>query len=162
MVYWWKQEIADRAGFGVYGNLHYKFPYRFNQRKKRVDISAKIQYFLSEQSFSHLMKLRVNYFNNTNYAETLNNINMDINQMTSVADSSVFFVITQAFSMTGGIIGLFIIDFRMTILVLLFIPIKCVVMKYFAKKQKQIMDEFIKKTKICEMVWGYRRRGTGS
>ena len=115
------------------------------KEKKRVDISAKIQYFLSEQSFSHLMKLRVNYFNNTNYAETLNNINTDINQMTSVADSSVFFVITQAFSMTGGIIGLFIIDFRMTILVLLFIPIKCVVMKYFAKKQKQIMDEFIKK-----------------
>lgn len=115
------------------------------KEKKRVDISAKIQYFLSEQSFSHLMKLRVNYFNNTNYAETLNNINMDIKQMTSVADSSVFFVITQAFSMTGGIIGLFIIDFRMTILVLLFIPIKCVVMKYFAKKQKQIMDEFIKK-----------------
>lgn len=115
------------------------------KEKKRVDISAKIQYFLSEQSFSHLMKLRANYFNNTNYAETLNNINMDINQMTSVADSSVFFVITQAFSMTGGIIGLFIIDFRMTILVLLFIPIKCVVMKYFAKKQKQIMDEFIKK-----------------
>lgn len=113
------------------------------KEKKRVDISAKIQYFLSEQSFSHLMKLRVNYFNNTNYAETLNNINMDINQMTSIADSSVFFVITQAFSMTGGIIGLFIIDFRMTILVLLFIPIKCVVMKYFAKKQKQIMDEFI-------------------
>lgn len=115
------------------------------KEKKRVDISAKIQYFLSEQSFSHLMKLRVNYFNNTNYAETLNNINMDINQMTSIADSSVFFVITQAFSMAGGIIGLFIIDFRMTILVLLFIPIKCVVMKYFAKKQKQIMDEFIKR-----------------
>lgn len=115
------------------------------KEKKRVDISAKIQYFLSEQSFSHLMKLRVNYFNNTNYAETLNNINADINQMTSIADSSVFFVITQAFSMTGGIIGLFIIDFRMTILVLLFIPIKCVVMKYFAKKQKQIMDEFIKR-----------------
>lgn len=113
------------------------------KEKKRVDISAKIQYFLSEQSFSHLMKLRVNYFNNTNYAETLNNINMDINQMTAIADSSVFFVITQAFSMAGGIIGLFIIDFRMTMLVLLFIPIKCVVMKYFAKKQKQIMDESI-------------------
>ena len=41
------------------------------KEKKRVDISAKIQYFLSEQSFSHLMKLRVNYFNNTNYAERM-------------------------------------------------------------------------------------------
>ena len=63
--------------------------------------------------------------------------------MAAIADSSVFFVVTQAFSMTGGIIGLFIIDIRMTILVLLFIPVKCIVMKYFAKKQKQIMDEFI-------------------
>ncbi len=114
------------------------------KENKRVDISAKIQYFLSEQSFSHLMKLRINYFNNTNYAETLNNINMDIRQMTSIADSSVFFVITRVFSMIGGIIGLFIIDFRMTMLVLLFIPIKCIVMKRFARKQKQIMDEFLK------------------
>ena len=113
------------------------------KEKKRVDISAEIQYFLSEQSFTHLMKLRVNYFNNTNYAEILNSIHTDIGQMTTIADSSVFFVVTQAFSMTGGIIGLFILDIRMTILVLLFIPVKCIVMKYFAKKQKQIMDEFI-------------------
>lgn len=60
------------------------------KEKKRVDISAKIQYFLSEQSFTHLMKLRVNYFNNTNYAEILNSINTDIGQMAAIADSSVF------------------------------------------------------------------------
>ena len=113
------------------------------KEKKRVDISAKIQYSLSEQSFSHLMKLRISYFNNTNYAEILNNVNMDISQMASIADNSVFFVVTQAFSMVGGIIGLFIIDYRMTILVLIFIPVKCIIMKYFAKKQKSIMDEFI-------------------
>lgn len=113
------------------------------KEKKRVDISAKIRYFLSEQSFTHLMNLRINYFNNTNYAETLNNITTDIGQMTAIADSSVFFVITQAFSMIGGIIGLFIIDYRMTLLVLAFIPIKYIVMKRFAKKQKSIVDEFI-------------------
>ena len=113
------------------------------KEKKRVDISSKIQYFLSEQSFSHLMKLRMSYFNSTNYAEILNNVNMDISKMTSVADSSVFFVITQAFSMVGAVIGLFIIDYRMTILVLIFIPVKCIVMKHFAKKQKSIMDDFI-------------------
>lgn len=64
--------------------------------------------------------------------------------------------------MTGGIIGLFIIDFRMTVLVLLFIPIKCVVMKYFAKKQKQIMDEFIKRNQeyakwFGDTVGGYEK-----
>lgn len=62
------------------------------------------------------MKLRINYFNNTNYAEILSNVNLDINKMSSIAENSVFFVVKQAFSMIGGIIGLFIIDYRMTIL----------------------------------------------
>ena len=116
------------------------------KEKKRVEISAKIQYSLSEQSFAHLMKLDVSYFNKINYAEIMNNINADVNKMSSIADSSVFFVVTQVFSMIGGIVGLFLIDFRMTFLVLAFIPIKYIVMKYFAKRQKAVMDDFILKS----------------
>lgn len=113
------------------------------KEKKRIDISAKIQYSLSEESFSHLMKTKVSYFSNKNYAEILDNINVDIRNMTSIADEGVFFVVTQAFSMTGGVIGLFILDYRMSILVLLFIPIKYLLMKYFAKQRKKVMDTFI-------------------
>lgn len=113
------------------------------KEKNRINISAKIQYSLSEQAFSHLMKMKASYFNNKNYAEILNNINVDIGNMTSIADEGVFFVVTQAFSMTGGVIGLFILNWRMTILVLLFIPIKYVAMKKFAKQRKKVMDDFI-------------------
>ena len=113
------------------------------KEKNRINISAKIQDSLSEQAFSHLMKMKASYFNNKNYAEILNNINVDIGNMTSIADEGVFFVVTQAFSMTGGVIGLFILNWRMTILVLLFIPIKYVVMKKFAKQRKKVMDDFI-------------------
>lgn len=38
--------------------------------------------------------------------------------------------------MTGGVIGLFILNWRMTILVLLFIPIKYVVMKNLQSNEK--------------------------
>ncbi len=113
------------------------------KEKKRVDIAANIQYSLSEQSFKHLMKIKAEYFSNKNYAEILSSINMDIGNMASIADESVFFVITQAFSVAGGIIGLFILDYRMTLVVLFFIPVKVVMMKYFAKRRKLIMDEFI-------------------
>ena len=113
------------------------------KEKKRVEISAKIQYSLSEETFLHLMKMKVSYFSNKNYAEILNNINADIGNMSSIADESVFFVVTQAFSMIGGVIGLFILDYRMTILVLFFIPIKYVIMKYFAKQRKKIINEYI-------------------
>lgn len=115
------------------------------KEKKRVEISAKLQYFLSEQSFAHLLKMKMSYFNNTNYAELLNNINTDIGKMVMISDESIFFVVTQTFNMIGGLIGLFIIDYRMSILVIIFIPIKCIVMKYFAKKQKSIMEDFIRR-----------------
>ena len=115
------------------------------KEKKRVEISAKLQYFLSEQSFAHLMKMKMSYFNSTNYAELLNNINTDIGKMVMISDESIFFVVTQTFNMIGGLIGLFIIDYRMFILVIIFIPIKCIVMKYFAKKQKSIMEDFIRR-----------------
>ena len=75
------------------------------KEKKRVDISANIQYSLSEQSFQHLMRIKANYFSSKNYAEILNNINIDIGNMTSVADEGVFFVVTQAFSMCPSAIA---------------------------------------------------------
>lgn len=113
------------------------------KEKVRVEIAAKVQYSLWHQAYEHLMRLKINYFDDRNAAEIFNNLSVDISNMVSVADESVFFVVTQAFSMVGGVIGLFILDCRMTILVLLFIPLKAVVMKYFAKYRKKVMDEFI-------------------
>lgn len=109
----------------------------------RVNISADLEYSLSESSFIHLMKLKIDYFDKKNYAEILNNINMDISNITSIADESMFFVIAQVFGITGGVLGLFIIDYKLTLLVLLFIPLKYFVTKYFAKKRKVYMDSFI-------------------
>lgn len=63
------------------------------KEKKRVEISAKLQYFLSEQSFAHLMKMKMSYFNNTNYAELLNNINTDIGKMVMISDESIFLLL---------------------------------------------------------------------
>lgn len=124
------------------------------KERKRIHISAKLQYSLSEQSFSHLMKMEAGCFNRTNYAELLNNIYADINKMVMIADESVFFVVTQAFNMLGGIVGLFIIDDRMTILVLIFIPVKFIAMKNFAKKQKSIVEEFIISNQIYANWFG--------
>ncbi|MDD3415189.1 MAG: ABC transporter transmembrane domain-containing protein [Lachnospiraceae bacterium] len=106
------------------------------KEKKRINISSQVHYSLSEQAFRHLLKLKINYFNNNNYAEILNNITQDISNMTLITDESFLFVITQTFSILGGVIGLFIIDYRMTILVLMFVPIKYFTMKYFARKKK--------------------------
>ena len=113
------------------------------KEKKRIDISARLQYSLSDKAFSHLIKMKAGYFSDKNNAGILNNINIDIENITSIADEGVFFVVTKAFSIVGGVIGLFMLNYYMTILVLIFIPIKCTIMKYFAKQRKRIVDELI-------------------
>jgi len=113
------------------------------KEKKRVDIVAKIRFYLAEQSFSHLLKLKVKNFEKTNSAEIMNNVNTDIEKISSIADNSVFFIITQIFSITGGIVGLLIIDFRLTVIVLAFIPLKYFIMKALAKKQRNLIDSYI-------------------
>ena len=111
--------------------------------KLRIELAAKIQYILNEESFMHLMRLRIEYYDKRNYAETFSNLNMDISNMTSIADQGMFFVFTQIFSIIGGIVGLFVLDYRMTLIVLLIIPVKILVMRSFAKKRKEIMDRYI-------------------
>lgn len=113
------------------------------KEKKRLDISTKIKMRLEEDAFSHLMNVKISYFHNKNYAEILGNINMDISNISSIAEEHVFCVLTGFFSMLGGTIGLFILDKRLTGIVLLFLPTKFFAMKYFAKKRKQYMDSYI-------------------
>lgn len=114
---------------------------------KRADIAAKLEYSLSEQAVTHILKMKMKYFNTRNYAEIMNMISVDIANMIAVTDDSMFFVITQIFNITGGIIGLFIIDYRLTLIVLLFIPVKYLIMKFFASKRKIIMNELIEANK---------------
>ena len=115
--------------------------------KLRIYLSAKIQYLLHEKAFIHLLHVNICFYDRKNYAETFSNLNMDISSMTSIADEGMFFVVTQIFSIIGGIIGLFILDYRMTVIVLMFIPFKYFVMKLFAKKRKELMDSFINVSK---------------
>lgn len=113
------------------------------KEKKRTDISAKMEYSLAEKAFHHLMKLKADYFARKNYAEIFNNLNTDIANMVSITDGTTFFVITQVFSIIGGIIGLFIINYKLTLLVLIYIPCKYLFIKYIAKKRRSYIDQFI-------------------
>lgn len=111
--------------------------------KLRINLSSKIQYKLNKQAFDHLMRIKMDYYDKVNYTESFGNLNMDISNMVSIADEGMFFVVTQIFSIIGGIIGLLILDYRMTVIVILIFPVKYTVMKCFAKKRKEVMDAFI-------------------
>lgn len=120
----------------------------------RIQIAADLEYTLSEQSFVHLLKMKPSYFKDKNNAEILNTLSVDIANITSIADESMFFVIAQVFGIVGGVIGLFIINYKLTLLVLLFIPLKYVAIKYFAKKRKAYMDCYMEENQSYAKWFG--------
>lgn len=113
------------------------------KEKRRIDIAGSIQYRLTEQSYKHLMKLKIKYFNDKKYSDILNNVNSDIRQITSIVDENLFFIISQIFCIVGSLLGLMYIDFSLGLFVLFFIPIKYFVMRYFTKKGKKNMGNYI-------------------
>ncbi|WP_179031295.1 ABC transporter ATP-binding protein [Paenibacillus kribbensis] len=109
----------------------------------RAALSAQVTFSLFEKAYLHLTRVRMSYFNRTNEAELLNQISTDVGNVSRITDSGVFFIIMQAFSMIGGLCGLLLINWKMTVIVLCFLPIKYVVVKHFVKRRKKLVGDLI-------------------
>lgn len=109
------------------------------KEKKRIDVSTSLQYDLTDNAFNHLMKVKDEYFSNMNYAQILSNVDNDIDSMAGIADENMFFIITEIFSIIGGIIGLLILSGKLTLIVLIFIPVKMIIVHYFTKRNMSVI-----------------------
>lgn len=109
----------------------------------RTRISFDISQSLYSNAFEALIKRHIGFFKSKNTTEIYNDIHTDINNMINICDNSVFFSLTQALSFIGGVVGLCIIDIRMTLIVLLFIPLKLIIVLYFSKMRQMLFNYYI-------------------
>jgi len=103
-----------------------------------------MKFELSKKAFKHTLKLKMQYFNGTNFAEIINNINMDVASIGMLTERSTFYIVSSIFRIFGGIIGLLIIDRRLALLVLMIIPIRYWIVSFLAKAGKRMQGELIK------------------
>lgn len=122
--------------------------------KIRIGIQNDLNLNLSRNFFRHLSRLNMSYFDEKNDAEILNNLRMDIENICMVADNSLFFVFAQIFSIIGGMVGLFILNAKLAGLVVLLIPIKYLIARYFAKQNKKIMQQYIMSEEVYSKWFG--------
>jgi ATP-binding cassette subfamily B protein len=106
-------------------------------------VNATFQYSLNKMAFKHLQKLKLQYFNKTNFSEIMGNIVMDVGNISRVCDKGTFIVISQIFRIIGGVSGLLIIDWKLTVVVLFFAPIRYFKVKLLEKKRKEMFKEYI-------------------
>lgn len=101
------------------------------------------QYSLTKTAFKHLQKLKLQYFSNVNFSEIMSNIGMDVGNISRICDRGTIIILSQLFRIIGGLIGLIIIDWRLTLVVLFVIPIRYFTVKFMAKKRKTMINEYI-------------------
>lgn len=107
---------------------------------------------LYKKIFIHLLRLPINYFEKRNSSEIISFINTDINRVSMIADRSVLLFLNNLFKVISGIIGLILIDIRLTFIVLLVIPIKAIVINILSKKRSDATKEVIE-TGRCFSAW---------
>ncbi|MEA4960167.1 ABC transporter ATP-binding protein [Lutispora sp.] len=110
------------------------------ETKYTVYLNTMAPFYMHKAALKQLLKIKIEYYSNKNSSEIINNINMDINNINRVFEKSTIYGITQILGFVGGLIGLLIIDWRMTIVVLLVVPIRYVIIKYASEKRREYMQ----------------------
>ena len=112
----------------------------YNFAKLHNIISVK----LSGQMFEKLYHLPLAYFKERNTTEIVNALKLDINTIASVCDEVSALSITAILQIIAGLIGLILINWKMSLIIIAFIPIKFYVVKSFSNKKTKALNKSLK------------------
>lgn len=106
-----------------------------------ADIHNSVQFDLSVRGFNKLFWMKVSYFSDKNSAEVIDNMKMDISNVSSIVDQSFELTISYIFRVVSGIAGLLIINWKLTVIVIFMVPIKYIVVSLIAKMIEKLTEE---------------------
>jgi ATP-binding cassette subfamily B protein len=105
------------------------------------------------------MRAKMSYLNRKNFTETINNINMDINNISMITDDSFVLRILRIFKIVGGFIGLLTINHKLTFLIIFFIPMRYFLTCFFSKTKKEYFKEYMEHARKYSSWYGDRMSG---
>lgn len=95
--------------------------------------------------FQKLLRVKVKYFAKHNPTELMNRLSTDIENVSLLVDSSMMNVFRYVFQIISGIVGLFVIDWRLALLVLFTVPVKYFLIRIFADKKEMAVRDWMEK-----------------
>lgn len=94
------------------------------QLKEQMSIKNDLERRLKNEAFSHLMKMKYTYFKQNGFVKIVNDELYDIDNMLRIADKDFLNVFMEVFKTIGGAIGLFLISWKLSLFLLLVVPVK--------------------------------------
>ncbi len=115
------------------------------QRRQEVNITNDLGKKLKMEAFGHGLKLKPHYFKEQGFYKTIGDALYDISNIMSIANNSLLTIFVIICKCIGAVIGLVVLDWRLSIFVAALIPLKVwlnIVMRKRAEKHgKQLMDD---------------------
>lgn len=113
-----------------------------------------ITYSLYQQVYWKMDRLSIKYYSENSSAELVHMIECDIGNISSVSDQLTTVSITSALQVLGGLIGLSLLDWKMTMLIIMLIPAKLLLVRYFSSKKNQSYEKLIEKNRKFSAWFG--------
>ena len=98
---------------------------------------------LRKRAINHLMKIRMDYFVNNNPANIYQFLEEDIASISSIAGEEVFSVLSSLFITVGGSISLVTISWKLSMLLIAYLPLKYIVTRKLAIRNMVFTKEYI-------------------
>lgn len=121
-----------------------------------IQLSEMIQFFcynyinkllpfkLLHRALRHLMRLPVSFFKDSNSNKIIENIEYDVASISKISDPIFVASLVQGLCMIGGVVGLTLINWKLTVLVLSIVPVKIAINSYYTKKRIKVFDSALK------------------
>ncbi|MDF2941822.1 MAG: transporter ATP-binding protein [Herbinix sp.] len=119
-----------------------------NLFQAKLSIEVKNQFIndLMGKSFAKLMRLKLEYFNKNNTTEIVRRLYHDAEMAGLIVDRNMISVLSYAVCMVSGCVGLILLNWKLSILVFLFVPIKSIIIYHMTIRNERLEREVIVKT----------------
>lgn len=103
---------------------------------------------LMSKGFYKIVNLKIAYFTDKNSAQIIDNIKTDVSKVASIVDQSFGLAISSFFHVISGIAGLLTISWKLTLIVVLMIPIKYIFVNLLSKLSEKLTEEQIQRVSL--------------
>lgn len=120
-----------------------KYGNEFLQTSIFTRVSNRFTQNMQEGIFYKIIRVPISVLQGRNQAEMLNSIYTDISKISWIMDRSSLSMFTYLFQIVGGIIGLFWLDSRMALTVLIIVLIKQIIVICMSKQKQKMATIFL-------------------
>jgi ATP-binding cassette subfamily B protein len=124
-----------------------------------VDVHNKSYYAVFHQVFEKLLHLKKTYFEDKNNTEILSFLQMDVSQVSSITDRYIAMSASYIFRIISGLVGLFVISWKLALVVLAMVPVKFFLVKGMSKRREDAMDELLDSSRDFSRWFGDNLNG---